>query len=165
MPRLGGAVQSFRGRRGCTQAPPLANVSTATADKRSMGAGLNKEEEAWRHSRKALWLDDGEKKGEESEKYHWPVARSKECDWLLVHPVRNDWTRSKACWEEEEDLEGEKRRNDISYEYWWLSLSSYWSLYRLPGRETSQDQRDTPLQRKTDTDWLISVLVTVMSRL
>lgn len=39
MLRLGGAVQSFRDRRGLTQVPPLTEsdmVSTETADRRNM---------------------------------------------------------------------------------------------------------------------------------
>lgn len=41
--RLGGAVQSFKGRRGLQQAPPLTESNTnsmATTDSRSIGAGL-----------------------------------------------------------------------------------------------------------------------------
>lgn len=48
LPRLGGAVQSFNGRRGSSQAPPFIDSDTVfivRAESRSMKAGLKQEDE------------------------------------------------------------------------------------------------------------------------
>lgn len=89
LPRLGGAVQSFKGRRGSSQAPPLIDSDTvfmARAESWSMRAGLKQDEEEEEeveqpsHRWKSAGLDGHWTGGARSEKRHPPATRSRTPD-------------------------------------------------------------------------------------
>lgn len=111
--RLGGAVQSFRGRRGPPQAPPLIdsdNVLTATADKRIIRADLQEEEEEEQsHMWKAPWLDERLRGGVKSEKCHWPEERGSASDWLQAWSPWDDWRMCKEFWEDKLERQKEEK--------------------------------------------------------